>query len=480
MRRVHRSSLCTLLIASFALLLCSCSARDKDGSETDLTGEYQTCVPLCDSKECGDDGCGGSCGNCPAAAPICTDGGLCVDTCAPACNGLECGPDGCGGTCGTCPQAAPHCDPQGMCQATCNPNCVGRECGDDGCGGSCGTCPAVAPICSAGGSCQLQCNPSCAGRTCGDDGCGGSCGTCSDSTPFCDNSGNCVGNCTADCAGKQCGDDGCGGSCGTCSDPTPVCSQNGTCVANCTPNCIGMQCGDDGCGGSCGDCGANGTCFSGGCLVDPCLTADCGAHAQCDTTYGYALCDCDVGYFNLGSGCQQIAATHYITGDVEFDCTLVFSGHLSTIGQKTIRFHLLFDQTSAVTDKCWDLMHTIEHKCLIVSGTIVGIGLDGVSTQVQTLFGSYAGLPLEMRFVSNLSSIELEIENYLSPIAADGSQGGFQFGSHNAALPLNDDYPVWQLPLPVSDVSLHLFYYANGVTDMNSCYGTGFFSVFQN
>lgn len=61
-----------------------------------------TCTPNCEGKECGPDGCGGTCGSCVAAAPECKDG-LCVTVCTPKCDGLACGPDGCGDVCGTCP-----------------------------------------------------------------------------------------------------------------------------------------------------------------------------------------------------------------------------------------------------------------------------------------------------------------------------------------------------------------------------------------
>jgi len=60
----------------------------------------QDCIPDCDDKECGDDGCGGFCGTCPWGEQ-CTDG-ACV--CTPDCEGKECGDDGCGTTCpGSCP-----------------------------------------------------------------------------------------------------------------------------------------------------------------------------------------------------------------------------------------------------------------------------------------------------------------------------------------------------------------------------------------
>jgi hypothetical protein len=57
------------------------------------------CTPRCDGRDCGDDGCGGSCGQC-ASNEVCDDGiCLCAPACAPA---NACGPDGCRGSCGTC------------------------------------------------------------------------------------------------------------------------------------------------------------------------------------------------------------------------------------------------------------------------------------------------------------------------------------------------------------------------------------------
>ncbi|MFT5432134.1 MAG: hypothetical protein ACI9OJ_002832, partial [Myxococcota bacterium] len=96
------------------------------------------------------------------------------------------------------------------------------------------------------------CAPSCTGLDCGDDGCGGSCGDCALGEAC--NAGIC--ECVADCAGLACGDDGCGGSCGDCAG-SEVCNAG---VCECTPDCTGLVCGDDGCGGSCGDCGAGQAC----------------------------------------------------------------------------------------------------------------------------------------------------------------------------------------------------------------------------
>lgn len=141
-------------------------------------GEEDSCTPACEGKECGDDGCDGTCGSCPGAAPICSDAGQCVQDCTPTCAGKVCGGDGCGGSCGTCPGGSPICNDFGQCVSECVPDCSGRECGSDGCGGGCGSCPAAVPICTDAGQCIADCAPSCVGKECGDDGCGGGCGTC--------------------------------------------------------------------------------------------------------------------------------------------------------------------------------------------------------------------------------------------------------------------------------------------------------------
>ena len=59
-----------------------------------------TCVPDCDGRECGHDGCNWVCGSCPSQYDLCFDG-ACQD-CVPDCDGRDCGDDGYGGTCGPC------------------------------------------------------------------------------------------------------------------------------------------------------------------------------------------------------------------------------------------------------------------------------------------------------------------------------------------------------------------------------------------
>jgi hypothetical protein len=104
------------------------------------------CEPHCEGKQCGGDGCGGTCGTCPEGQR-CANGQCCTPDCPPN----ACGPDGCGGICTTC-QPPEVCTADRKC---CLPNCKARlaECGDDGCGGLCGVCPE-GQTCSPWGHCS--------------------------------------------------------------------------------------------------------------------------------------------------------------------------------------------------------------------------------------------------------------------------------------------------------------------------------------
>lgn len=215
------------------------------------------CDPFCQGRQCGDDGCGGSCGNCP-------DGQDCFQgvCCTPNCADKECGDNGCGGVCGTCDDDLP-CN-AGKC---CVPVCGDAVCGEDSCGRSdgCGTC-------GAGFRCQdgQCCKQACSGLDCGDDGCGGTCGECS-GDEFCE-----VGHCRPEgCEGRWCGQGTGGIACGDCDDGE-VCF-GGVC---CTPDCSGKICGDDGCGGPCGQgcTGDDVCCFNGtACCPAFCAGRECGA-----------------------------------------------------------------------------------------------------------------------------------------------------------------------------------------------------------
>ena len=97
---------------------CSGGLENCSGACVDLTSDPAHC---------------GSCTRACSTHEVCRSGG-CV--CVPDCTGRECGDDGCGGTCGECP-AGRECGADGRC--FCAENCVGRTCGDDSCGGTCGT-----------------------------------------------------------------------------------------------------------------------------------------------------------------------------------------------------------------------------------------------------------------------------------------------------------------------------------------------------
>ena len=140
-------------------------------SEASSDTPDETCLPSCDGKECGDDGCGGSCGTCQGAQELCIDG-TCL--CLPLCEGMDCGEDGCGGKCGSC-EAHFVCE-EGLCiyQPWCGDGTCDTELVED-----CSTCPGDCP-CGCGEACsEGTCTfAGCDGKVCGDDGCGGSCGTC--------------------------------------------------------------------------------------------------------------------------------------------------------------------------------------------------------------------------------------------------------------------------------------------------------------
>jgi hypothetical protein len=249
--------------------------------------------------------------------------------CVADCDGRQCGDDGCGGTCGTCGFDEVTTEllacVDGACVPGCTPTpvlCETRSCGDDGCGGSCGTCPNNT-TCSADGRCVIDPGASCFGR-CGVDapagcGCDISCLDFFDCCPDFVSQCACVGS----CEGRVCGDDGCGGSCGPCGGATPFCGNDGQCRSTCEPQCDGRECGDDGCGGTCGTCTSGESCNDS----DRCVPAAwyCPDHyygdaAHCDCSCGAPDPDCE--RIGLTTGCPFGAACVDETGlcDVSF-CT---------------------------------------------------------------------------------------------------------------------------------------------------------------
>lgn len=117
--------------AQLALLLVFMLHAACDEGDPIEASYASICVSECEDRECGDDGCGGSCGTCKGCGYECQWG-----TCEfSACDDLECGDDGCGGSCGQCTQWPRSACTGGLC--TCSPSCTEMACGDDGCGGVC-------------------------------------------------------------------------------------------------------------------------------------------------------------------------------------------------------------------------------------------------------------------------------------------------------------------------------------------------------
>src|SRR5690554_3217793 len=73
--------------------------------------------------------------------------------CVPSCSGKNCGNDGCGGSCGQC-DTFDRCV-SGVC-SPCLPDCHKKSCGDDSCGNpnGCGSCPTGQTCISQLGSCR--------------------------------------------------------------------------------------------------------------------------------------------------------------------------------------------------------------------------------------------------------------------------------------------------------------------------------------
>ena len=307
--------------------------------QADPSGTYPKdcgpCIPDCAGKECGSDGCDGSCGVC-GLNEQCTPGGKCLGPdCLPGetlCDGdvlLVCGmggkwhPEPCppGTTC-----------EDGQCTTVCTPSCAGKDCGPDGCGDSCGTCPTGAS-CNQGGICVPTCVPECPDNVeCGSDGCGGICGVCDSDEAcvdgICQQSLTCVElqqcywqcswseecnqQCWADASidaqfqwmaimqcisavcgqppGEQCWQSAIGQG-GECQDEWNTCQE-------CTPECEGLQCGSDGCGGICGTCPAGFECdVHGYCLCAP----------QCDgKACGPDGCGGQCGFCGAGDVCNYL------------------------------------------------------------------------------------------------------------------------------------------------------------------------------
>lgn len=114
-------------------------------------GRCVACVPACEGKTCGDDGCGGRCGPAVCATPP-----------AARCQGEVLLSFASIGSCeaGACAYvdtetACAHGCANAACRS-CAPDCTNRECGDDGCGGTCGSGTCAAPPASECASATMR------------------------------------------------------------------------------------------------------------------------------------------------------------------------------------------------------------------------------------------------------------------------------------------------------------------------------------
>ena len=252
---------------------CDCGTCP-DSEVCELGACVDPCDEVCAGKECGGlAGC--DCGQC-ALGSVCITPGLC---CTPNCEEKECGGDGCDGTCLPGCGIGEFCNASGLCQTSCTPDCVGKECGNDGCDGTCLPGCGIGEFCNASGLCQTSCTPDCVGKECGNDGCGGSCGDCLE---FCDEDGQCApwypnGFCDN---GETCETHP--EDCGEC--PPPECPNAICSIAEDCTNCPG-DCGEciTSCEGNCdtgfvkgSDCQCDPTCkVFGTCCDDKCQFCNC-------------------------------------------------------------------------------------------------------------------------------------------------------------------------------------------------------------
>ncbi len=286
-----------------------------DEGENCLDGQC-LCIPACQGKDCGDDGCGGVCGECQGGED-CLDG---------VCTSLEVGSfkvleqksvlaDGIhylllkvalSSTTATtdnwCFEYEHLCQHFGLVPTGCGNNFDSggyKECktnySSNGQSNTLGCNPSggIASVVKANGYPDATSSNSFGfhycGTACEKELCSGS--NCNSALSYLDATNEVAYTlcfeCASQCEGKVCGDDGCGGTCGQCPGPQDAC-LDGQCV--CQPACEGLLCGDDGCGGSCGGCdgkecgddGCGGLCGTCQGNQEECVNGTCTCIPACD------------------------------------------------------------------------------------------------------------------------------------------------------------------------------------------------------
>lgn len=173
--------------------------EDADGAldandDSDLVvGPDADCRARCGMRECGPDGCGGTCPPGCAASEVC-DEGVCV--CVRNCGGRECGPDGCSGFCPPGCGIGEICEElTGTCERDCTHNsrwgaaCSGTTICTDGSG-----CVTARGLASYGSICSPTCDEDtdCLDIARGAERCGISMGGPPNCFVVCEDSGDCV------------------------------------------------------------------------------------------------------------------------------------------------------------------------------------------------------------------------------------------------------------------------------------------------
>ena len=293
-KRVVASLLALFLVADTGCIerrdhLLRGTVQDLSSSPNDEKSHVDLCVPDCIDKNCGPDGCGGSCGQCYSMDGA-LDDSLCMASgkcCVPDCAGLECFHDGCGGLCGECTTCKLVCA-LGKCEA--QPK-TASECkdGDIYFKDSCGVWGEVASPCGAegcdpGSELCFGCEKTCQQFKCGEkDDC--YCGACGAGT-------SCqAGQCIVVCGDEQCGND----------------EDQCSCPADCSGGCTGC-CSDKVCkaGTSNDECGKNGaackTC-SDGMACQPSGSCSCqpNDHQACDDGKLYQYDSCGMKQFEMNN-----------------------------------------------------------------------------------------------------------------------------------------------------------------------------------
>jgi len=307
------------------------------------TGSLEACMPsgecasACSSKQCGDDGCGGSCGTCPAdlecSAGLCKHksgqdcdasvecaSGLCIHfqtgtMCSTPCSTDEGCLPGWACTPWLSPQTPHVCAPKSTMQAYSECQELGAcltSCPNDneGCLAACfflGSPEAQKTYAAIHNCLQLYCS------YCGDDmECGNSCtmescfqsyADCYPGTTSCQETLECTKNCEPDadlcpqacfdsamagaklqfldlfaCIEQFCGEDT-GDACFSSAAAGPCGEEFNSCVTKCEPVCDDKLCGNDGCGDVCGECLSGEQCYDGICqqfCTTKCNGKDCG------------------------------------------------------------------------------------------------------------------------------------------------------------------------------------------------------------